>query len=61
MFWDEEVRAPEMGDMYWDKLLVDQQEAVSSLCYFVNSWNWISLVEWQKESFQSVSETIVRA
>ena len=45
--WDDGINVPETEDMYWDELSTSQQEAAYKLCYFKNSWNWISLAEWE--------------
>jgi len=44
--WDEDGTPPDTADTYWADLSVDQQEAAYNLCYWENSWNWISLDEW---------------
>lgn len=46
--WDEEEGAtdPDTDDMYWDELSAVEQEAAFSVCFFKNSWDWVSLAEW---------------
>lgn len=44
--WDEEIGLPDTEDMYWDELSLNQKEAAHKLCFFRNSWDWISLAEW---------------
>ncbi|KAL7525514.1 hypothetical protein ACHAXR_001042, partial [Thalassiosira sp. AJA248-18] len=44
--WEEGIGLPATEDMYWEELSEVQQEAGHMLCYFRNSWDWISLAAW---------------
>ena len=44
--WDEDGTPPDSSETYWADLPMDQQEAAYNLCYWENTWNWISLDVW---------------
>ena len=44
--WDYELEYVETEDMNWSELSSEQQDAAHKLCFFQNSWDWISLSEW---------------
>ncbi|KAL3806353.1 hypothetical protein ACHAXA_007694 [Cyclostephanos tholiformis] len=44
--WDDEIGYVVTEDMNWDELSLEQQDAAYRLCYFENSWDWISLNYW---------------
>ena len=44
--WDYESEYVETEDMSWSELSVAQQDAANKLCFFENSWDWISLMDW---------------
>ena len=44
--WDEGAYTPESENKYWDDLSSAEQKAAYHLCFFQNSWDWISLVAW---------------
>jgi hypothetical protein len=44
--WDDEVGYVATEDMRWDELSLEEQDAAHRLCYFENSWDWISLNNW---------------
>ena len=46
MSWDYESEYVETEDMSWSELSVSQQDAANMLCFFENSWDWISLMDW---------------
>ncbi len=46
LFWDDDIGYVATEDMNWHELSLEQQDAAYRLCYFENSWDWISLTEW---------------
>jgi hypothetical protein len=44
--WDDEVGYVATEDMRWYELSLEEQDAAYRLCYFENSWDWISLNNW---------------
>jgi hypothetical protein len=46
MSWDYESEYVETEDMSWSELSITQQDAANMLCFFENSWDWISLMDW---------------
>ena len=44
--WDDGIGVPETDEMYWYELNPIQQAAAHKVCFFENSWDWVSLAEW---------------
>jgi len=45
LIWDDQGYV-NTEDMSWHELSLEQQDAAYRLCYFENSWDWISLTDW---------------
>jgi len=45
--WEWGGDAPWTEDAYWGDLTEDMQSAANQVCYFENTWNWVSMVDWE--------------
>ena len=46
LIWDDQIGYVATEDLNWHELSLEQQDAAYRLCYFENSWDWISLTDW---------------